>query len=108
LTYLPRAFIVTGGVVNRTFMKSLGPELEAIVREEARKAEDLSATWGVQDVERARKTWVEHGGENIELPAEEGRRFEEEVRTVSIKILSENPQIREDYEAIVAAAKKYR
>jgi TRAP-type C4-dicarboxylate transport system substrate-binding protein len=108
LTYLPRAFIVTGGVVNRAFMKSLGPELEAVVREEARKADELSATWGVQDVERARKTWVEHGGENIELSPEEGRRFEEEVRTVSIKILSDNPQIRADYEAIVATAKKYR
>ena len=108
LTYLPGGFIVTSAVVNRGFMKSLGPELEAIVRDEARKAEDLSASWGVQDAERSRRTWVEHGGENIDLPPDEARRFETEITAVSVRILSENAQVREDYEAVSAAAKKYR
>src|SRR5579871_2257001 len=108
LTYLPHAFIITGGVVNRAFLKSIGPELEAIVRDEARKADDLSASWGVEDVQRARKTWTEHGGENIELPPAEAARFNDEVSAVAAKLLADNPQIKEDYDAIRAAARKYR
>src|SRR5450755_766238 len=53
-TYLPNSFLVIGGIVNRNFMKSLGPELAAIVREEARKAETVFSTYGVTDVERTR------------------------------------------------------
>jgi hypothetical protein len=49
-TYLPASFRIVGGVVKRNFMKSLGPELSAIVREETRKAETLLSTLGVADV----------------------------------------------------------
>ena len=39
LTRLPASYTIVSGLVNRRWMKSLGPELEAIVREESKKAE---------------------------------------------------------------------
>jgi TRAP-type transport system periplasmic protein len=108
LTQLPKSFLIVGGLVNRKYMKSLGPELEAIVREEARKAEKIFSTWGVDEVERIRKTWEQNGGESISLPPAEANRYIEEVTSVIRPILSANPQIKEDYEALLAAAKKYR
>ena len=39
MTYLPATMFAAPVVANRAFMKSLGPQLEAIVREESRKAE---------------------------------------------------------------------
>jgi C4-dicarboxylate-binding protein DctP len=108
LTRLPGSHLVAAGLVNRNWMKSLGPELEGIVREEARKAERLFSTWGVEDVERARKVWAQNGGENIELPAAEAKRYLDETTSVLPALLAANPQLKEDYEALVATARRTR
>ena len=62
MTYLPSTMFAAPVVVNRGWLKSLGPELEKIVREESRKAED-----GVRRVEHQRHQ-------------EQGRHLEEERR----------------------------
>lgn len=108
LTQLPGSHLIAAGLTNRNFMKSLGPELEAIVRDEARKAETLFSTWGVEDVERGRKLWAQNGGENIELPRAEAQRYLSETTSVLPGLLAANPQLKEDFEALVAAAQKHR
>ena len=107
LTELPGSFLIAAGLVNRSYMKSLGP-LEAMVREEARKAERVFSTWGVDDVENSRKVWESHGGQNIKLPPAEAKRFLDQATSALPPILAANPQLKEDYEALAAAAKKYR
>jgi len=108
LTELPGQFLIASGVVNRNWMKSLGPQLEAIVREESRKAETIFATYGVEDVERSRKIWESHGGENIKLPPAEAKRYLDQATSALPPILGANAQLKEDYQALVAAARKYR
>ena len=108
LTRLPGSHLVVGGLVNRSFLKSLGPDLEALVREEARKAEGLFSTWGIEDVERGRKIWAQNGGENIELAPAEAKRYLDETTSVLPGLLAASPQLKEDYEALVAAARRHR
>lgn len=108
LTQVPGSFLIASGMVNRKFMQSLGPELEAIVRDEARKAEELFATRGVQDLKRIQGVWEKNGGETITLSPQDAKRYLEETTSVLPPILASNPQLKEDYEALVAAAKKYR
>jgi C4-dicarboxylate-binding protein DctP len=108
LTQLPGSFLVASGLVNRKFMRSLGPDLEAIVREEARKAEGLFATRGVEDLKRIQGAWEKNGGETITLPAAEAKRYIEETSSVLPAILAQDPQLKSDYDALVAAAKKHR
>ena len=108
LTRLPGSHLIAAGLVNRNFMKSLGPDLEAIVREESRKAESLFSGWGVEDVERSRKIWAQNGGENIEMPPAEAQRYLAETTGVLPALLAANPQLKEDYEALVAAARRTR
>ena len=107
-TYLPGSFLVVGGIVNRAFMKSLGPELEAIVREEARKAEAVFTSYGVADVERTRQTWLKNGGETITLPPAEAAAYLKDVTSVVPAVVGNNPKMKEDYETLLTAAKKYR
>jgi C4-dicarboxylate-binding protein DctP len=107
LTELPGSFLIAAGLVNRSYMKSLGP-LEAMVREEAQKAERVFSTWGVEDVEKSRKVWESHGGQNIRLPPAEAKRYLDQATSALPPILAANPQLKEDYEALAAAAKKYR
>ena len=108
MTYLPGSYLILVGGVSRAFMKNIGPELEAIVRDESRKAEKLFFTWLPEDVERAKKTWTANGGENILMPAAEAKRYLDETTSVLPGLLAANPQLREDYDALVAAARRNR
>ena len=107
VTQLPGSFLIASGLVNRTFFKSLG-ELEPMVREEARKAEELFATGAVADVTRIRGAWEKNGGETIVLPPAEHKRYLDHATSALPAILGANPQLKEDYEALQAAAKKHR
>jgi hypothetical protein len=89
-------------------MKSIGPELATIVREEARKAEVVFSTFGVADVERTREIWVKNGGEAITLPTAEAAAYLKDVTSVIPAVLETNPQMKIDYDTIVAAAKRIR
>ena len=108
LTRLPKSFLVGAGLVNRAFMKSLGAELEGIVREEARKAEAVFSTWGVDEVDRIRQNWEKNGGESINLSPADAQRYLDEVGAVAGPLLAKNPQVKEDYEALQAAAGRLR
>lgn len=107
-TRIPGGYTVVSGLVNRRWMKSLGPELEAIVREESIKAEAQYTTFGIKDHERVREAWGKAGGESHVLSADEAKKYQTEVDAVLAGILGANPKMKEDYEAFVAAAKKHR
>ena len=107
-TYLPKSFLFVGGIVNRSFMKQIGPELATIVREEARKAAVVFSTYGVEDVERTRQAWVKNSGEAITLPPAEANAYLKDVTSVIPAVLATNAQMQADYDAMVAAAKKYK
>ncbi len=107
-TQLPGSFLMLTALVNRNFMKSLGTDLEAMVREEARKAERLYTTFGVEDVARIRATWEKNGGQFIQMAPAEARRYIQEVTSALPPILAGEPQLKEDYDAYLAAANKYR
>ena len=47
MTYLPATMFAAPVVVNRHGLKSLGPELEKIVREESAKAEEVFGDWNI-------------------------------------------------------------
>ena len=107
-TELPGSFLVGTCIVNPATLKSFGPELEAIVRAEARKAETIFWVWGVEDLGRIRANWLKNGGEVITMSAAEKKRYIDEATSVLPSILAGSTQLKEDYEALVAAAKKYR
>jgi TRAP-type transport system periplasmic protein len=108
MTYLPATMFAAPVVANRAFMKSLGPQLEAIVREESRKAEVLFSDWNIADIKRAEETWKKNGGEIITLPPPEAKRYIDLVTPVATSLLSANPKVKEDYQALLAAAATYR
>ena len=107
-TYLPGQFIFVAGIVNRNFMKQIGPELAAIVREEARKASVVFSTYGVEDVEKTKQTWIKNGGEAITLPQAEADVYLKDVTSVIPAVLTSNAQMKADYDTLMAAAKKLR
>src|SRR5262245_3960231 len=108
MTYLPATILAAHVVVNRAWLKSLGPELEKIVREESRKAEDAFGDWNINDIKSKEEAWKKNGGEIITMSPEESKRYIDTVSPVAASILAANPKVKDDYEALLAAAKKYR
>jgi TRAP-type transport system periplasmic protein len=108
MTYLPATLFAAPVVVNRQFLKSLGPELEAIVREESSKAEALFLDWNLNDIKGKEEIWKKNGGEVITMSPAEQKRYIDTVTPVAAQHLSANPKVKEDYAALLEAAKKYR
>jgi C4-dicarboxylate-binding protein DctP len=107
-THLPGSYLMLTGLMNRNFLKSLGRELEALVREEVHKAETLYTSFGVDDVGRIRATWEKNGGRFIEMSPPESKRYIREVTAALPPILAAEPQLKDDYEALAAAAQRHR
>lgn len=108
MTGLPSTMFAAPVVANRAWLKSLGPELEKIVREESRKAEEVFGEWDLNDIKAKEDAWKKNGGEIITMSPEESKRYVDTVSPVAAAILAANPKVKEDYEALLATAKKYK
>ncbi|MEW6450145.1 MAG: TRAP transporter substrate-binding protein [Pseudomonadota bacterium] len=108
LTFLPATTLVSPIVANRQFLKSLGPDMEKMVREEFRKHETLFVDWNLNNIKNGEEVWRKNGGEIITLPEAEAKRYLDLVAPTAAQVLSVNPKTKEDYEAFLAAAKAAR
>jgi C4-dicarboxylate-binding protein DctP len=108
MTYLPSTMFAAPVVINRAWLKSLGPELEKIVREESRKAEQVFGQWDLDDIKSKEEAWKKNGGEIITMSPAESKKYVDMVSPVAAHILSANPKVKADYDAILATAKKYK
>jgi TRAP-type C4-dicarboxylate transport system substrate-binding protein len=108
MTYLPATLFTAPVVINRQFLKTIGPELEAVVRAESRKAEEVFLDWNINDIKAKEEIWKKNGGEVITMAPAEAKRYVDTVGPVAAQILSANPRVKQDYEALLDAAKKYR
>ncbi len=106
LTALPGSFLIAPIMANRNFLKSLGPDLEAMVREEAFKAQRKVEKFGIEDVSRTADVWKKHGGENIALGDAESKAYLDQVKSVLPGLLSANAAIKADFDLLSAAAQR--
>ena len=106
LTSLPGSFLIAPVMANKNFLKSIGPELEAMVREEAFKAQQKVQTFGVEDVGRTVGIWKKNGGERITFPEGESKLYLDQVKSVLPGLLSANAAIKADYDVLSAAAQR--
>lgn len=107
-TRVPRGYVIVSGLVNRRWMKSLGAELEGIVRDESRKAEAAFNQWAFTEHDRLRSAWAGAGGKTIDFSADDVKKFQAEVDASIAGVASKNSTIKADYEAFLAAAGKHR
>jgi TRAP-type C4-dicarboxylate transport system substrate-binding protein len=108
MTLLPSHWATTVPLVNRNFMKNLGPETEKIVRAEAQKADQHVLKWAADDIKRSAALWEKNGGRHIQLSQAEAKRFVDESTQAALPLLTANPQAKEDYQAFDAAARRHR
>jgi len=66
------------------------------------------STYGVEDVEKTKQTWIKNGGEAIALPPAEAAVYLKDVTSVIPAVLATNAQMKIDYDTLMATAKKLR
>ena len=108
MTLLPSHWATTVPLVNRNFMKSLGPDLEKIVRAEAIKADTQVLKWAADDIKRSAGIWEQNGGKHLSLSPADAKRFIDESLAATLPLLTGSPQANEDFQAFDAAAKRQR
>lgn len=108
MTLLPSHWATTVPLVNRKFMKSLGPDLEKIVRAEAQKADVHVLQWAAADIKRSAGVWEANGGRHLSLSSAEGKRFIDESLAATLPLLTGSAQAKDDFQVFDAASKKHR
>lgn len=99
-------FLVVPAMVNKEWLKSLGPELEKAVREEAFNAQRKIEKFAIDDVARTADTWKKNGGEMIVFPDAEAKAYLAQVESIAPAVLNANPTMKGDFELLSGTAKK--
>jgi C4-dicarboxylate-binding protein DctP len=106
MTSLPRSYLVVATMVNSDWLKSLGPELEKAVREEAFNAQRKVEKFAIDDAARTAEVWKKNGGEVIIFPDAETQAYLTQVESIAPAVLSANPTMKGDFDLLSEAAKK--
>lgn len=107
-TYLPGSFMFIGGIVSKDFLAMIGPDLEKIVRDEAQNSLAVYDNYLVNGAKGLENLWTSHGGEIRYFDAEQRQRYLSTVTPVVEKVVSNDDQMKKDYETLLSAAQRSR
>lgn len=107
-TYLPGNFLVVSALISRDFLRRLGPELEAIVREEAENALAVYDEKSPSDRTAFEQAWIDSGGNLNTLSETESEFFLNATSAAVDEVLAQDPRLRADYEVLAEAAERTR
>lgn len=102
--YVPGKFGIIGGVVSKDFLAMIGPELEAILREQSVKALDAYAAKLDSGPKALEGAWTKMGGHLTTLDDEKADQFRAKMVEVVEGIVAQDPQMQADYDVLKSAA----
>lgn len=106
LTEVPGGLIIVSAMANSDFMDSLGDDLAAIVREEARAAMLNMWDWQTANNAKVMEIWKAKGGNVHTFSAEEQAEYKATVTAFLPAYREANPQFKADYDMLRAVAKR--
>jgi TRAP-type transport system periplasmic protein len=102
MTNQPAIFLIVE--VSRKWYETLPPDLQQIVDKDAAAQSVAINPTAIDIVNKARKTWVEKGGELIYLPADEQAAMMKTLSTVGADVAKSKPNVAAAYQIVTAAA----
>lgn len=103
VTYIPGNYTTVGAVVNRGFLETIGPELAAIVREEAQVADAVIAAH-LAHVSGGEDAFRGAGGTVIRMNDAETAQYLAVTDPIVAGIVAGNAQMQADFDVLAAAA----
>ena len=105
-TNQPAIFLVVE--ISRKWYESLPNDLQQIVDRNAAKESVAINPWMVDFLDKARKAWVDRGGELISLPPNEQSAMMETLGSVGADVSKQKPGLSAAYQMVIDAAKRTR
>ena len=85
--------IVSVTLVNEAWFQSQPDEVKTAIIEAGRAAEETVFPWGVANVERAEKGWLENGGEVHMLPEDQQTELHATFAKVADEVIADQPDV---------------
>ncbi|WP_420410129.1 TRAP transporter substrate-binding protein [Hoeflea sp.] len=85
--------IVSVTLVNEAWFQSQSDEVKTAIIEAGRAAEETVFPWGVENVERAEKAWLDNGGEVHMLPEDQQAELQETFASVANEVIADQPEV---------------
>lgn len=100
--------IVSVTLVNEAWFQSQSDEVKAAIIEAGRAAEETVFPWGVENVKRAEKGWIDNGGEVHMLPDDQQAELHEIFAKVADEVISDNADVVDVRDRIAAKLEEVR
>ncbi|MEQ8306062.1 MAG: TRAP transporter substrate-binding protein [Hoeflea sp.] len=100
--------IVSVTLVNEAWFQSQSDEVKTAIIEAGRAAEETVFPWGVENVERAEKAWLENGGEVHVLPEDQQAELQETFVNVANDVIADQPEVVAVKDRIVSKLEEVR
>ena len=108
VTEIHTGIIVSAVVVNKRWFDALPADVQAAILAAGAKADKEIATESAGINARADEAWVKNGGEIIKLAPAEQAKMMSELKVLGTKLLSQNPQVKAEYDELLKTADKYK
>jgi TRAP-type transport system periplasmic protein len=100
--------IVSVTLVNEAWFQSQSDEVKTAIIEAGRAAEETVFPWGVENVDRAEKAWLENGGEVHMLPEDQQAELQATFAKVTDEVIADQPEVIEVKDRITAKLEEVR
>jgi TRAP-type C4-dicarboxylate transport system substrate-binding protein len=108
VTNLQSQQIVSVNVVNEAWFQAQPADVQEAIRAAGRAAEQAVLPWGIANVERSNKVWVENGGKIIELSDEDRKHMMTRFAEVGGAVLRANEAVAAEYELLLKTVEQQR
>ncbi|SOE19010.1 TRAP-type C4-dicarboxylate transport system substrate-binding protein [Hoeflea halophila] len=108
VTNIDMTQLVSVTLVNEAWFQSQPEEVRTAIIEAGRAAEKTVFPWGVENVERAEKAWLDNGGEVHTLTEDQKNELHATFAKVAEEVIADQPEVVEVKERIAAKLKEVR
>jgi TRAP-type C4-dicarboxylate transport system substrate-binding protein len=106
ITEIHPAIVTSTVVVNKKWLDALPADVQTAIVDVGASVDKEAYGFASALVERANKGWVENGGQLLKLPPAEQAKMMSELRGLGGQILSQNPLVKAEYEALLKVVEK--
>ena len=108
VTEIHPAIVVSTLVANKRWFDAQPPEVRAAILDVGTQVDKEAFGFASAIVERANGGWTANGGQLLRLPPPEQAKMMAELKALGTQILSQNPQVKAEYEALLKVAERVK
>lgn len=108
VTVTHSSMVISMGLVSKLWFDRLPTDLQRIIVEEGRNAQEGLLEWAVANLERANGIWTDNGGELIRLPPDHRAQMMAEMSAVAGKLFAADEELNAEFQTLMRYVEKHR